>query len=138
MIVIYATQRLLAQQENHQWIKPVLQQQKMKAKPPRSDLVKPGVYSGSPQSIAQELRRVHKELAPCIAALNFYYNKFGKRITADQKRKRTDVRKALRKLFNADKPEAKKKTQQTKTKPKPVGHEPVGTKPIGTNPIGAK
>lgn len=126
MIEINAAQRLLAADENHQWIQPVMNKKKMTPKPPKSALVKDNTYSGSPQSIAQELKRVHKELAPAMAALNFYYNKFGTHISADNKRKRDAARKALRKLFGAD-----KKKPVPKTKPKPIGREPIGTNPIG-------
>lgn len=132
MIKINAAHRLLAAPaENHQWIKPVMNKKKMLPKPPSSDLVKPQTYNGSPQSIAQELKRVHKELAPAIAALNFYYNKFGKHISADDSRKRDAARKALRKLFGADKKKPAQKPETKKSKPKPIGTEPIGTNPVG-------
>lgn len=130
MIKIEAATRLMADQENHRWIQPVVQKQKMTPKPPASDRVKPETFNGSPETIANELKRVHKELAPAVAALNFYFNKFGKNIGADKKYKRDKAHEKLRQLFKVDNPKPTEKRDPA-PKPKPVGTDPIGTDPIG-------
>lgn len=94
MLKISAKQRLL---EASNWSEEVTENVKDEDRP------KEGTFKGSAASIAKELKRLHPDLKSASSALQFYLNRAGKNLSAEDRKRVEDAGPELRRLYGEDK-----------------------------------